>query len=90
MHVLPSQVPYANTSSERSNQNAQPAGLTFKGVLIHNEQTVNLHLFTEGGLVGRSAAGKELAGTHAAGESLEGPGFMGPERRRGRNEPNGT
>lgn len=59
--------------------------LTFKGVLIHDEQTVNLHLFTEGGLVGRSAAGEELAGADAAGESLEGCGFMRQDRKRGRN-----
>ena len=49
-----------------------PGGLTFKGVLIHNQQTVDLNLLPKGDLVGRSAAGEQLAGAHAAGESLQG------------------
>ena len=70
------------TSFVRSNVKWTSSCLTFKGVLIHHEQTVDLHLFTKGGLVGRGAAGEEFAGAHAAGESLEGCGF----RSRGRSK----
>lgn len=75
-----------STSSERSDGNVHPGCLTFKGVLIHDEQTVNLYLLAKGGLVGGSAAGEELAGADAAGESLEGCPFMRQDGRRGRNK----
>lgn len=59
---------------------------TFKGVLIHNQQTVNLHLFTKGGFVWWSAAGEEFAGAHAAGKGLEEHLFMNQDRRTQGNE----
>lgn len=50
--------------------------LTFKGVLIHNQQTVNLHLFTKRWFVWWSATGEKFAGAHAAGKSLEEDSFI--------------
>lgn len=43
---------------------------TFKSVLIDHEQTVHLHLFSKGRLMGRGAAGEQLTRAHTAGESL--------------------
>lgn len=44
--------------------------LTFKGVLIHNQQTVNLHLFAKRWFMWWSATGEKFAGAHAAGKGL--------------------
>lgn len=56
--------------------------LTFKGVLVHHQQTVNLHILTEGGFVWRSAAGEQFAGAHAAGKSLAKHSFKRQDMRK--------